>query len=58
MGPRNCLGFQFALMSIWIVNLILFKSIKFSSNKLIEEEIREGGTTLSPFPFKINLIKR
>ncbi|KAM9977734.1 hypothetical protein ACTFIR_011606 [Dictyostelium discoideum] len=58
IGPRNCLGFQFALMSIWIVNLILFKSIKFSSNKLIEEEIREGGTTLSPFPFKINLIKR
>ncbi|KAM9993329.1 hypothetical protein ACTFIZ_011285 [Dictyostelium cf. discoideum] len=58
IGPRNCLGFQFALMSIWIVNLILFKSIKFSSNNLIEEEIREGGTTLSPFPFKINLIKR
>ncbi|KAN0042728.1 hypothetical protein ACTA71_012651 [Dictyostelium dimigraforme] len=58
IGPRNCLGFQFALMSIWIVNLILFKSIKFTSNNYIKEEQREGGGTLAPFPFKINSIKR
>ncbi|KAK5580138.1 hypothetical protein RB653_000151 [Dictyostelium firmibasis] len=58
IGPRNCLGFQFALMTLWIVNFKLFESIKFSSNNFIQEEFREGGTTLSPFQFKLNSIKR
>ncbi|KAN0042403.1 hypothetical protein ACTFIV_004967 [Dictyostelium citrinum] len=58
IGPRNCLGFQMALMSLWIVDAILLKSIKFSSKDFIQEEAREGGGTLSPFPFKIYTMKR
>ncbi|EGC36514.1 hypothetical protein DICPUDRAFT_17677, partial [Dictyostelium purpureum] len=59
IGPRNCLGFQFALQQVYLVAMVLFKSIKFStvSNSLIPE-LREPGTTLAPLPFKVLCSKR
>eukprot|EP01132_Coremiostelium_polycephalum_P009376 gene9376-11518_t len=55
LGPRFCLGFQFAEQQVYTILASLFRKYKFS--RVGDEKINENGemgTTLAPFPFKMN----